>query len=847
VIGREPELGVIERFLDASPERLGVLVLEGEPGIGKTTLWEAGIGAAREREMRVLAARASGAEAQLSFAALTDLLEDVDADSLAALPSPQVQALEVALLRAAPGSAPSEPRAIALGLLNVLRALAGREAILVAVDDVQWLDVASAEALTFAGRRLEGEAVKFLLARRADSSPPLERALERRGLQTLHVEPLGLAETGRLLHERLGLSVTRELLRRIVEATGGNPLFAVELGRTLVQRGLPAAGEEMPVPDVLEDLLGTRVAGLPAPVRRLLLAVALSADLRASQLSALGDADALDEAVATGVLVVDRDHARPSHPLLAAAVMHRSTPGERGALHRELAAVVADEELRVVHLALATDVPDAGLAARVAEAAARAATRGAAREAVVLSEHALRLTPDGAAERSDRILRLGEYLLVAGEKQRLTDLLAPELDSLPRGAARVRALMLLTGGMVEDGDEIMRILESALAESAGDEALRAGVLVWMAEHEAVIRVERIRDAETAALEALETCAGSESTVERDALYGLGWARSLRGRPIDDVVERFHAVSDAPVYMAASPDRVAGQRLMWRGEVDKARAVLTRLLRTADERGEPYSYALQRLHVCQLALRTGEFDEAARFLDEWHESADRELLVWPMYERCRALLAAGRGLPEEAELWATRTIARAEEARSRWDILEALRARGTGALCGGQFQRAAASLTVVWEHTRREGVDEPGAFPVAPDLVEALVALGKLGEAEQVTARLRALSEELDHPWGRASAKQCSALIALAAEPEDDGAATDTQEAAAAFGRLGLRVDRARSMLSAGTTHRRSGDLEGARGPLESAAAAFAELGADGWAELARSELAACDTAGRTSR
>ena len=110
--------------------------------------------------------------------------------------------------------------------------------------------------------------------------------------------------------------------------------------------------------------------------------------------------------------------------------------------------------------------------------------------------------------------------------------------------------------------------------------------MWISENDAVIRVERISEAEERALEALALCPRVGADVERDALYALGWARSLRGLAIDDVCERFHAVSDAATYMAASPDRVAGQRLMWRGDVDEARSVLTRLLSLADERDEP---------------------------------------------------------------------------------------------------------------------------------------------------------------------------------------------------------------------------------------------------------------------
>ena len=146
----------------------------------------------------------------------------------------------------------------------------------------------------------------------------------------------------------------------------------------------------------------------------------------------IGDRTALDDAIDAGLLVVDREHVRASHPLLATTAKQRATARERRELHVELARVAGGDELRAVHLALATDLPDEELAATVAATAAAAAARGAAREAVVLAEHALRLTPEDSDERSGRVLALAEYLLVAGEKQRLTDLLAPELDSLPR-------------------------------------------------------------------------------------------------------------------------------------------------------------------------------------------------------------------------------------------------------------------------------------------------------------------------------------------------------------------------------------------------------------------------------
>jgi DNA-binding CsgD family transcriptional regulator len=263
-------------------------------------------------------------------------------------------------------------------------------------------------------------------------------------------------------------------------------------------------------------------------------------------------------------------------------------------------------------------------------------------------------------------------------------------------------------------------------------------------------------------------------------------------------------------------------------------VLTPLLALADERGESYSYLLQRLHMCHLELRIGNWDAVEALLDDWAQSSER--VMWPMYERCRALLAAGRGLADEAERWAAETLAHAEATDTRWDRLEALRARGAAALLANEPARAAESLRAVWEHTRREGVDEPGVFPVAPDLVEALVGLGELGEAAAVTDRLHGLAEAQDHPWGLATAKRCGAVVRLAGGYDEEAAAA-LEQAAAEYGELGLRFDRARTLLSLGRGQRRAKKWGAARASLEQAMAELDELGSPGWAEQARSELA----------
>jgi DNA-binding CsgD family transcriptional regulator len=789
--------------------------------------------------MRVLSARPSEAEAQLSFAALIDLLVGVGTDELhRLLPAPQRRALDVALLRDEPSDEPPEPHAIAVAFLNALRGLAAVGPLVVAVDDVPWLDRPSAEALAFAERRLHGLDVRFLLARRPGAETPVEHALAEIGPRRLEVGPLSLGATRRLLSERLGLRLPRMLLRRIVATTLGNPLFALELGRVVAARGPLAPGEDIPVSERVEDLLGTRVAELSDPLRRALLAAALSGDLRASELAAIGDPGVLEDALEAGLLVLAGDRVRVFHPLLAAATKRRSRPSERRELHLALARVVADEELRARHLALATERPDEVLASALGRAAASAAGRGARQDAVELAEHALRLTPPESAERTDRLLTLAEYLDVAGELQRVSDLLTPELDSLPPGAARVHAwLALAASGSVKTLAELERHLEAALAECGSDRGLRALVLATKADHAAASAVSRIRDAEAWALEALRDAPQAQPEVEGKALLALAWARGLRGRPIDDLCERFRGVFGADSQLAGTPERVAGQRHVWRGEVDHARATFTRFLGLADERGELLSYALQRLHLCELELRVGAWEAAARLLDEWGESTEGELLIWPMYERCRALAAAGRGVPAEAERWAGEAIERAEATGGGWDLLEGLRARGQAALLAREPERARDSLSRVWTHLEREGVEEPGVFPVVPDLVDALVELGEQDEARAVSERVRRLAQDQEHPWGLATSMRCDGLVRLASAAYDEQAAGEVVLAAARCDELGLRFEGPRCLLALGRAQRRARRWAAARGSLTQAAAGFDRIGSSGWAEAAREELA----------
>ena len=256
-------------------------------------MWQAGVEAARDRSIRVLAASPAAAETGLSFAAIGDMLGEVADDVLPELPAPQRRALEVALLLTEAEHSTPDPRAVAVGLLSALRVLEPVEQVLVAVDDVQWLDTASAGVLSYAARRLHDEPIGLLLARRAGEGEPapldLDQALAEHAL--LRVGPLTLGATHRLLRERLGLTLPRPILRRIHETSGGNPFYTLELAHAVEGRDI-SAGAPLALSPTLDDLLRNRIVVLPAETREALFVAACASDPRIAVLSQVLGVDA---------------------------------------------------------------------------------------------------------------------------------------------------------------------------------------------------------------------------------------------------------------------------------------------------------------------------------------------------------------------------------------------------------------------------------------------------------------------------------------------------------------------------------------------------------------------------
>jgi hypothetical protein len=338
VVGRDREMAAVAAFLDALPSGPCGLVLEGAAGIGKTTVWRAGAARAAGRSYTVLSCRPAGSEATLSFAALGDLLDGVLDRALPRLPPPQRRALEVALLLADPVGGPPGQRAVAVAFLTVIRHLSESGPVVLAVDDLQWLDEPSARVLEFALRRLSDEPAGLLASARypgdGRAAPTAGTGLPAERLTRLRVGPLTLGAFQSAVRASAGAGLSRLTIRRLFDAAAGNPFYGLELARALQRAGgEPSPEEPLPVPADLHGLLSARLATLPADARdALLVASCLRSPTTMMLEQARGPAAlaALQTAASQGVAEIEGARVRFTHPLFASAIYSGARPERAG-------------------------------------------------------------------------------------------------------------------------------------------------------------------------------------------------------------------------------------------------------------------------------------------------------------------------------------------------------------------------------------------------------------------------------------------------------------------------------------------------------------------------------------
>jgi DNA-binding CsgD family transcriptional regulator len=844
VVGREREQLALAGFAEGLGDGPASVLLAGEAGMGKTTLWRVAVEAARVKGHRVVATRPSAAEARLGFAGLRDLLEDVVGEVLDAVPGPQADALSVALLLERPGPVEVDQPVVAAAFLSALRVLSAVRPVLVAVDDAQWLDAPTAAVLGFAWRRMRSEPVGLVLAQR--EGEPLAAALASvEDGRRIAVGPLGMDDVDQLLQRRLGLLFPRPTLRRLYSVARGNPFFALELGPAFDRhRAEVGAGASVPVPARLLDLVTDRLAALPAPTREALaVAAALSQPTPALVAAGMGRRERLGPAFAAHVLELDGNRLRFLHPLLASAAYEAIDPLARRALHQRLATVVPDEDEGAHHLALATAEPDAAVADALERAADHAFRRGATAAAAGLYEHAGRVTPaDAPADRHRRIRRAGRHHWTAGDIARASALLEAAVADAPSATARAEALTKLAWVCVFQGDQprAADLARRALAERgarlsarADAESCLAAVLTHMGEdlEEAAGRASR-----AASLGA--RC--GDLLRHNDGLCQLALTGGLRGDRSADAFLREAADQGeeaAGWRVHGWPSKHAATVALWTDGHHAAAAALRRLLDSAFERGDEASVPDVMAHLALAEYLSGSWPAAARTATDALEVARQfgERPHQAIALAVRARVMASTGHDREARADAESALGFAGERGMVIARIQSVSALALLDLTQGRPQEAADRLRPLRERLVRAGVGEPGAIGFVADEIEALVALSRHAVAGELVDWLEARGHALDRASALAAAARGRGMLA-ASRGEHDAAIAAFERAVAEHDRAAMPFERARTLLHLGAAQRRGKHKLAARANLVGALGIFEALGAKPWVAQAAGEL-----------
>jgi DNA-binding CsgD family transcriptional regulator len=837
LVGRDAERSRIERLLaDARRERSGALVVRGEAGIGKSALIHQSVAAAESAGMQVVRGLGVESDSELAYAGLHQLLFP-HLDRLEALPGPQAAALRSAFGLTETGAA--SRFLVFAGTLALLADLADDGPLLCVVDDLQWFDQGSAEALLFAARRFEADPVAMLLAVRETSMP-----FETPGMDVLHLSGLVPPAAARLLDDHAP-ELTEPLRTRVLHEAAGNPLAILELGSIrrgpddVDEVGLPdLAGPvgALPVPARVQEAFRRQIAELPGPTRRALLVAAADPAAPAATIlrvvEALGGTAADLAPAERATLVRIGSHVEFRHPLVRSAAYRGEPFHRRIAAHHAYANALtaqADADRRAWHLAAATTRPDESVAAELDGVAERAQHRGGAMAVSVAYDRAARLSTDGETK-ARRLARAARAAYDAGKPDRASRLADETLQLATDLGNRVEAIFVQGAVAYERTapqlDARLMIDAGALVLETDPE--RASVSLYEAMHAA---------RHAAAHDLVERAAELMRELTPSAHWGpavsalLGWAELFAGRPES-------AVGPMRDLLATVRSRdldlmhliTAGFGGLMIGDEDDVVAVTEDMLSHVRATGALawVPYTLNVLAVARL-LR-GEFASAAAYVAEGaaiseelgnttENLAHRSVQVWlhavsGEETRCRQL--AAEVLPE---------------ARNRHRVNAEIATWGLGMLdlATQRYDAALDALAEVCSGPARRDV----VMRAVPDLVEAAVRCGTPERAQEALTEFAHWADAVEMPVATGLLVRCHALLA-----DDDVAEPLYAEALGLHARSAGPYDLARTRLVFGEWLRRRRRRTEARAHLEASASEFGRVGATRWAERAHGELAA---------
>ena len=833
LLGRQRERDVLERLLDAARGgRGGVLVVHGEPGVGKTALLEYAVDAGRE--FRVARAVGVEGEMELAFAALHQLCSPSLA-LIERLPDPQRDAAEVALgLRA---GTPPNPFLVGLAVLSLLSEAAEEQPLLCVVDDAQWLDRASARVLAFVARRLLAEKIAMVFAAR-EPIPALA------GFAEVRVEPLGRRDARALLDRGLPARLDERVLERIVVETRGNPLALLELPRGLTPAqlaggfGLPAA---LPLSAGIEQSFARRLARLPRDARRLLLVAAADptgdAPLEWRAAETLGIAAAAARTLESDGLLAFDGGVVFRHPLVRSAVYRAAASEERSEVHRALAEATdpaVDPDRRAWHRAQAASRPDEDVAAELELSAARAQARGGFSAAAAFLDRSSVLTLDpakraaralAAAEAKQQAGALDDALALVssaeagplGEAQRAqVDVIrarvsfaadrgseappllltaAKRLEPLDGAAAREIYLDALTAALFAGrlGGDVDTRRVAAAARGAPPPVPPAQAADLLLEGLAVL----ITDGAAAGTPVLRKALSAFGNDEIGTEEGLRWLW-LAGRAAGYIwdYENWDALTERQVRLGRDSGALtvlpltlstrAGVEL-YGGNLADARSLIAEadaITDATDGRNVPYA------PLALVAFR-GREPDASRLIQTSAED----------------FLARGEGMGLTLAQWATAYL---HNGLARYDV----------ALAAAE-----------------QAAEDPNELWFSPwTMVELIEAAKRSDESDRAASALEVLRETTaasGTPWAQGVEARSRALLA-----EGEAAEALYREAIEHLGPTRLRVDLARTRLLYGEWLRRERRRIDARTELRTAHEQFSKFGMEGFAERARVELEA---------
>jgi DNA-binding CsgD family transcriptional regulator len=843
LIGRGEELSRLSELVAPPHEESRVLLILGDPGMGKSVLLAEAAREARLAGMRVLAAAGRESEQDLAFAGLHQLLRPV-LDRVAGLPARQAGALRGAFALSE-DPVPPDPLLTGIAVLTLLSGLSDDAPLLVAADDAQWLDRASLDALAFAARRLQSERLVLLAGARGNVPPAgFERDFPR-----LLLPPLSLPDAGRLL-DRQPRPPRGRPREQVLAQAAGNPLALIELSKMIAAdpgAGRRWAAEPLPLTGQLTAIMTARYATLPAAARAALLlaAAADSPDLAAAAVPGL-TAGALAPAEAAGLIRLDTPGPQFTHPLVRAAVYHAVPFAERAAAHLKVADSLRDQPDRYAwHLAAAALEPDEHVASLLEDSAAQAQRRGGTAAAAQALERAAELSPR-EDDQARRLLAAAALALPAGQADWVRDLAGKVLTLTSDPDLRIAARLNIGWSLLwsnRNADALETLISIAAEASPTRPALAwdaTGMAAAVAHQtglpEACAKVRAALDA----LDALgqpvplaDDWPASRADEQRIWIRACTVPFGARA----EAVPFLHRVAGGPL---SDPSTVGGAAWIL-DETELAvrvlRAALSQL-RAPGVRGASGAVLSVLEWAC---IDSGRWDDALAAAREANDiaAAYKMETVAGSADVATATVAAMRGDHDRVAPLLARVLAAVDTSEYRGFAARARHAAGLDALAQGSYLAAYAQLGQLFG-TDGTPLHNHFSYLAIADLAAAAVRAQRRLEARTLVERALDLVDPAPGPRLEQLAARARGLLAEPPDAEAQFAAPLADPAGDTW-----PFERAQLQLDYGEWLRRQRRINDAKPVLGAALETFRRLGAAPWTRRTQSELRACGVTAQT--